>query len=142
MATISHSIEISAPSSRVWEILTDTADYPSWNPFMTELIGTLHVGSRLAVTIEPPGARKQRFTPTVTTVEPERRLAWQGRLLVPGLFDGAHSFALEPLGATSTWFTQSERFTGLLVPPLRGMLRATEAGFAEMNDALAARATT
>ena len=140
MPTISQSIDISATPSRVWEVLIATADYPEWNPFMTELNGTLSVGSRLAVTIQPPGAREQRFTPTVTVVEPERRLTWQGRLLVRGLFDGAHSFELEPLGTTSTRFTQSERFTGLLVPPLRGMLRATEAGFAEMNAALAARA--
>lgn len=140
MLTLSHSIDISASPHRVWEVLTDTAAYPEWNPFMTELSGTLQVGSRLFVTIEPPGARSQRFTPTVTVLEPEHRLEWLGRLLAPGLFDGTHSFVLETLDATTTRFTQSERFTGLLVPLLRGMLRATEEGFAEMDAALAARA--
>lgn len=140
MFTLSESIDIAASPHRVWEVLTDTAAYPEWNSFMTELSGELRVGSRLAVTIEPPGGRTQRFTPTVTDLEPERHLAWLGRLLVPGLFDGAHSFVLEPLGEDSTRFTQSERFTGLLVPLLRGMLRSTGDGFAAMNSALASRA--
>lgn len=140
METISHSIDIAATPSRVWEILTDTSDFPRWNPFLTALEGPLRVGSRLAVTIQPPGARAQSFRPTVTAVEPGRRLVWRGRLLLPRIFDGTHSFELVPLDDTSTRFTQSERFTGLLVPLLRGMLRSTEAGFAAMNTALAARA--
>ncbi|XRQ16225.1 SRPBCC domain-containing protein, partial [Actinomadura welshii] len=73
-------------------------------------------------------------------VEPERRLAWLGRLFIPGIFDGAHSFELEALTPGSTRFIQSERFSGVLVPLLRGLLRSTEAGFAAMNTALAARA--
>ncbi|MDG4798915.1 SRPBCC domain-containing protein [Micromonospora sp. WMMD1082] len=140
MPTVSHTIDIDAPASRVWAILTDTAAYPEWNPFMIALDGDLVPGSRLSVTIAPPGAKRQRFTPTVTAVEPERRLAWLGRLLIPGIFDGAHSFELEALSLASTRFTQSERFSGVLVPMVRGLLRSTEAGFAEMNSALAARA--
>ncbi|MFV2020125.1 SRPBCC family protein [Micromonospora sp. LOL_023] len=140
MPTINHTIDISAPAERVWTILTDTAAYPEWNPFITKLDGGLTRGSRLSVTIALPGAEPRRFTPTVTAVEPERRLAWFGRLLVPGIFNGAHSFDIEPLTPESTRFTQSERFSGLLVRMLRGVLRSTESGFVAMNTALAARA--
>ncbi|BBG02611.1 MULTISPECIES: SRPBCC domain-containing protein [Pseudonocardia] len=140
MLTLSHSIDIDAPADRVWAVFTDTGSYPEWNPFMTKVEGDLITGSRLAVTIVPPGGRPNSFRPTVTTVEPERRLRWLGRLLLPGIVDGAHSFELEPLSPGTTRFTQSERFSGLLVPLLRGMLRSAEAGFAEMNTALAARA--
>lgn len=138
--TLSHTIDIDAPADRVWAVLTDTAAYPEWNPFMTKLEGELAPGSRLAVTIVPPGGKSNDFSPTVTAVEPGRRLAWLGRLLLPWIFAGAHSFELRPLTAGSTRFTQSERFSGLLVPFLRGMLRSTEEGFAAMNTALAARA--
>ncbi|MDG9674080.1 SRPBCC domain-containing protein [Micromonospora sp. DH14] len=140
MPTISHTIDIAAPADRVWAILTDVGAYPEWNPFITSLDGSLTRGSRLAVTIALPGAEPRRFRPTVTAVEPERRLAWLGRLLVPGIFDGAHSFDIEPLTSGSSRFTQSERFSGLLVMMLPGMLRSTESGFAAMNRALAARA--
>jgi hypothetical protein len=81
------------------------------------------------------------FHPTVTAVDPERRLAWLGRLLVPGLFDGAHSFTLEPLPDDRTRLTQSETFRGVLVPWSGGVLQRTEAGFAAMNEALRRRVT-
>jgi hypothetical protein len=138
--TVSHTVDIEAPAHRVWDVLTDTAAYPEWNPFIVEASGDLVAGSRLAVTIVPPGRRRQRFTPTVTAIEPEQRLAWLGRLLLPGVLDGEHSFELDALGPGSTRLRQSEQFSGVLVPVLRGLLRSTEAGFAAMNRALAARA--
>jgi hypothetical protein len=36
-------------------------------------------------------------------------------------------------------FVQSERFSGFLVGPFKGMLAKTEAGFEQMNAALKAR---
>ncbi|OLS99908.1 hypothetical protein BJF90_37470 [Pseudonocardia sp. CNS-004] len=142
MPIVSHTIDIDAPANRVWAILTDTAAYSEWNTFIPKLDGSLEPGSRLDVTIAPPGAKQQRFAPTVTAVVPERRLAWLGRLLIPGIFDGAHTFELDALTTESTRFTQSERFSGLIVPILRRLLRTTEAGFAAMNTALAERAGT
>ena len=139
---LGHTIDIQAPADRVWAVLTDTAAYPTWNPFMTRLEGDLVVGARLAVTVVPPGGKPNNFSPTVTEVEPGRRLAWLGRLLATWIFAGAHSFEVRPLGPGATRFTQSERFSGLLVPLLRSTLRSTEAGFAAMNTALAERAET
>ena len=78
--------------------------------------------------------------PTVTECEPGRVLAWLGRLGLPGVFDGAHRFALEPVGGGRTRFVQSERFSGVLVPFFRRSLRThTRAGFEAMNQALAER---
>jgi hypothetical protein len=92
------------------------------------------------VRIEPPGGRGMTFRPTVLTVEPNRELRWLGRLLLPGLFDGEHSFRLEPLATGRVRLVQAERFTGLLVPILGGMLGNTERGFQAMNQALKERA--
>jgi hypothetical protein len=80
--------------------------------------------------------------PTVLSAEPERKLAWLGRLGgVPKLFDGEHTFAIEPIGPNRVRFTQSERFGGILVPFLRKMLQtSTKAGFEAMNRALKERA--
>jgi hypothetical protein len=77
-----------------------------------------------------------RFKPAVLAVRPERELRWLGHLLVPGVFDGEHYFLLEPIGSERTRLTQGEKFSGLLVRPLGGMLSATEAGFKAMNAAL------
>lgn len=74
------------------------------------------------------------------SLEEGRELRWLGRLLVPGLFDGEHSLLVEPLDRNRSRFVQSERFSGLLVGLLGGVLGKTEAGFEQMNRALKERA--
>ena len=56
------------------------------------------------------------FQPTVVVFNPNMELRWIGHLLMPGIFDGEHRFAIEPIGAERVRFVQEERFTGLLVP--------------------------
>jgi hypothetical protein len=133
-------IEVAAPPEEVWETLTAFEAYPSWNPFLVSVVGAPMVGARLKVRLEPPGGRGITLRPTVTECEPGRVLAWLGRLGLPGVFDGAHRFALEALAGGRTRFVQSERFSGVLVPLFRRSLRAhTLPGFEAMNHALADR---
>lgn len=140
MKTLRTEIEVDAPPERVWQVLMDFDAYPKWNPFIRSIEGAAAIGSRLKVRIEPPGGRGMTFRPTVRAVEPARELRWLGRLLVPGLFDGEHQLAIEPLEGGRTRFVQSERFSGLLVGLLTSALSATERGFAQMNEALKRRA--
>jgi len=137
---IETTVDIDAPPSRVWALLTDFARMGAWNPFITAISGDLAPGATLSVQVSPPGKGTMRFTPVVLTVRPERELRWRGKLLLPGLFDGEHYFLLEPLGADRTRLLHGENFSGLLVGPLAGMLPATEQGFAAMNAALAREA--
>jgi hypothetical protein len=129
MRELRREVEIDAPPSRVWAVVTDFASYPQWNPFMRRLSGELHEGAKLEVRIEPPGGRAMTFKPTVQTVEANRELRWLGRLLLPGILDGEHSLRIEPLDANRSRFVQSERFSGLLVGLVGGTLAKTEAGF-------------
>ncbi len=141
MREITTEIEIKARPPHVWEILTDFDAYPSWNPFISRIIGELRVGSRLDVTMTQPGGKPARFTPKVLRVRPNRELRWKGKLFVGGLFDGEHIFTIEPAGGSSVLFVQRERFRGILVPFLRKMLETkTRNGFLAMNKALKARA--
>ena len=138
---ISHTLEIDASPEVVWRQLADTGAYPDWNPFVRRLEGELEEGARLEVEIEPPGGRAMTFKPTVVAATPARELRWLGHLVVRGLFDGEHRFAIEPLdGGARSRFTQSERFSGLLVRPFGGTLEKTLRGFEAMNAALKARA--
>jgi hypothetical protein len=76
----------------------------------------------------------------VLAAEPARELRWLGHFLVPGLFDGEHRLAIEPLGEGRVRFVQEERFTGVLVGLFAGSLdRNTKRGFEAMNEALKAR---
>ncbi|WP_159792157.1 SRPBCC domain-containing protein [Puerhibacterium puerhi] len=137
--TITAAVDLDAAPRQVWDVLADGPSHAGWNPFLTRLDGTLTVGSRLDVRIAPPGGRPMTFRPAVTAVEPGRRLAWLGRLVLPGLFDGEHSFVLDPLPGGGTRLTQRETFRGLLVPFTGSVLRRTEAGFGAMHEALRRR---
>lgn len=136
MKHVTTVIEIPATRSQVWATLVDTAAYPEWNPFITRLAGKLVTGQQLEARIAPPGGRAMTFRPTVTQVEPGCRLEWLGSMGVRGVFDGRHSFALESLGEHRTLLTQSEDFSGILVPFTSTMLTRTKAGFEAMNEAL------
>jgi hypothetical protein len=141
MKQLHTEIEIDAPAKRVWELLTDFASYPQWNPFIRYISGHPAPGERLQARLEPPGGRAMTFKPKVLTAEPNRELRWLGRLLVPGLFDGEHSFTIEPLEENRVRFIQREAFKGLLVPLFgRSLETNTQRGFEEMNHALKGRA--
>jgi hypothetical protein len=134
-------IEIAASAERVWDILTDFASYPEWNPFIRHISGELKVGERLEVRLEPPDSRGITLRPTVLRAEPNRVMGWVGHLLVPGLFDGEHSLATEPLEENRVRFVQHEAFKGVLVSLLaRSLDNNTLRGFEEMNEALKERA--
>lgn len=133
-------IRINAPPYRVWQILTDFAAYPQWNPFITRISGVAQTGGRLHITVQPVGGKAMSFSPRVSVAE-QPELRWQGKLLLPGLFDGEHFFLLEDLGNGQTKLVHGEHFSGLLVGLFaRSLEQGTLAGFEKMNLALKQRA--
>ena len=143
MKELRSQIEIEAPAERVWQVLTDFAAYPEWNPFIRRVNGRPEVGEQLVVRMRPSGTKGITLRPIVMKVDPNRQLRWLGHLLVPGLFDGEHIFEIEELARDRVLFVQREVFKGLLVPLLaRSLDRDTQRGFEEMNRALRERAET
>jgi hypothetical protein len=139
--SIATAVEIDAPSSRVWDVLVDLPAYREWNPFIVEADGTVAVGERLSLRMALPGREPMTIEPRLLVVEPGRELRWKGRILVPGLFDGEHSFVLTPLADGRTRLDHSERFAGLLLPVAKSLVYdATVASFHALDAALAARA--
>jgi hypothetical protein len=139
-AEIQTDIWIERRPADVWQILTATDEYPSWNPFIRHLRGELHPGSRIEAVIAPPDSTPMTFRPIVITVQREREIGWLGSVWIRCLFDGVHSFRLESDGRRTHLF-QAERFSGVLVGRLsNGILRETQRGFVAMNQALKQRA--
>jgi len=54
------------------------------------------------------------FKPKMVNVETNREMSWLGRLLIPGLFNGEHSFTIEALDEKGVRFVQHEKFTDCL----------------------------
>jgi hypothetical protein len=137
LAELFSMLEIDAPAERVWQILTDFARYPEWNPLIRRIDGEPLKRAELDLLIHPDGARAMRFRPRIVTFRPPRELRWRGRLPIPGLFDGEHRFVVEHLGPRRSRLIHEQRFRGLLVPFLRRRLEApVKRGFEAMNSAL------
>jgi hypothetical protein len=137
---LSAEIEIEASPDTVWAILIDFAAYPEWNPFALSLAGEARIGETLEVRLQPPGGKPMTFKPTVTGLEAGSYFEWLGRLGIRGVSDGRHQFRIEPT-SSGTRLTQSEEFTGILVPLLSRFLEGgTRLGFEAMNQALKERA--
>ncbi len=133
-------IEILASPERVWETLVDFAAYPDWNPFIVRAAGQPVPDSRLELRMRLPGRRPRTFRPKVLEAAPGRRLRWLGHLLIRGLFDGEHTFSIDPLGPDRVRLTQREEFRGLLVPLILAFIgKPTQEGFRQMNQALKVR---
>ena len=140
MKEIVTEIEIDASAEAVWEILVDFGAYPDWNPLIRSAVGEVLELKRIKIKVELTPNRRMTFRPTLLKVTPGQELRWLGRLMLPGLFDGAHAFLLNQVSATRTKLIQKERFTGMLVPIIWRFIAAdTERTFHAMNKALKIR---
>jgi hypothetical protein len=136
--SIRTEIWINSSPQQVWDVLTATAEYPSWNPMISRLAGELQEGQVIEITLGK-GSDSMTLHPRILGVQTAQELRWKGSVLVPGIFDGEHLFLLEKLG-NQTHLIQSEEFTGLLVGKLtEGVLRETSAQMTAMNIALKQR---
>jgi hypothetical protein len=134
---LSTEIVINAPQDKVWKAFTDFKEYPKWNPFIRSLTGDVKIGSTIHAVIQPKGGAAMNFNPVITQVKDEDTLQWEGRLFLPGIFTGKHTFQLVRIDRNKTKFIQKEDFNGLLVPFVD--LNPTLEGFKSMNARLKER---
>ncbi len=104
------SVTIKAPASRVWEILTDGASYPTWDSGVTRVDGRIADGERITVHSEvSPG----RAFPVEVHMDSPTEMRWVGGLPA-GLFRGVRTFRVLP-GDEMTTLTMREEYSGPLV---------------------------
>ncbi|GGL05776.1 SRPBCC domain-containing protein [Streptomyces flaveus] len=138
------SVEIQAAPEQVWDVLTDFSAYPQWNPFVTRAEvtsddGRLRPGATLRNRMEQGGGTST-FTPDVLVASPGKELRWLGKVGPGWLVDAEHRFLIERTGPRTVRLTQSEDFTGTLVPFAESQLRnETLPQFHAMNEALKKR---
>jgi len=110
-------VNIRAKAERIWCLLTDAKGFPRWNSTVTRIEGQIREGERLRLHV--PGTDRT-FTPTVSAVVPCERMTWTGGFAP--LFKGVRTFELKRREDGSTDFAMAERFSGLLLPLLKGSL--------------------
>jgi hypothetical protein len=139
--TIRSTLEIRAPIDVVWQVLTDFAAYPAWNPHVRQISGQAGVGQRLTLVSHPPGGRPMRFRPLIIGWQPPHELCWRTTFMTRAIFTAEHAFRLQPIDDERVRFIQDETFRGLAVPLYsRFRLSATRRGFDQMSQALRERA--
>ena len=137
--TLTSEITIQASPQTVWAVLTDFPAYPEWKPIEIHMEGQPIAGTVIHHTSQLPGGKPRNFSPTIVAAEPGRVLAWEGRILAPGLFDVHHRFELSPTSGDATTLRQSERFSGVLIPFFPKILRQTQVAFETANQAIKSR---
>lgn len=136
---IRSEIVVNSPASRVWQVLIDFEAYQQWNPFIRKVDGVARQGNRISTQMLL-GNSKMTFHPIILAVEPDKELRWLGHLFIPWIFDGEHSFVIEPLSENQVRLVQREEFNGLLIPFFASVLEDARSGFEGMNRALKERA--
>ena len=134
--SVTTQIEINAPADKVRAAVVDYKSYPTWNPFVLRIVGDMTEGNDVRVTVKPVGQPEITGTGHVVATE-ENRIAWSGRLGLPGVFSGVHTFLIEPEGPNKTLFINKESMRGLSV--LFYDFKPAGDGFAAMNVALKER---
>lgn len=116
------TVEVDAPPSKVWQIISDIDNWPSWNPDVrsARLEGKLQPGSAF-VWKAGPG----RIRSVLTAVERGALLAWRGETL--GI-SALHVWRLEPTESGTTHVVTEESWAGLLPRAFpRAMTRTLQA---------------
>jgi uncharacterized protein YndB with AHSA1/START domain len=109
-------LEVAAPPELVWEVLTDFARWPEWNPDVRSMSfeGPLAPGAMFRWKAGPG-----TIVSTVEEVDPPRYVRWRGRTLS---IAAIHEWWFEER-AGGTHVATEESFSGALARVLRRMLQ-------------------
>lgn len=137
MNEVSTEIVIENCAERVWQVLTDFAAYPAWNPSIRRAAGELKSGGRLDLDVRVFPFLDWSLQATILKAEPYREIRWKANFLFAWLFQGEHALMIQPIAGNRVRFIQREVYTGILVPILTRLLSGrTRRGFQQMNYAL------
>lgn len=136
MKSYEASAAIAATPEAVWAVLTNGAEYPSWDSGVKRVEGVVERDAKIKVFSELSPNRA--FPVVVSEFEPGRRMAWRGGMPL-GLFRGVRTFSLEPDG-DGTKFAMREEFTGPLLPLIWRTMPDLQPSFDQFSAGLKERA--
>ena len=123
MQEIKTEIEISAPPSKVWEIIKDIEKWQEWSPTINASQGIASIGSKLSITMmsEEKGKDGPKYTPIILKLEEPKYFHWRAHMMAEFIFTNDKIFLLEEI-STGTKVTHIETFKGLITPMFRGKI--------------------
>ncbi len=134
---IDTSITIQANPEDIWKTLLDLEAYEDWNPMLRNVQTGLAIGDAVSFEVLRDDKKPLKLNARITLREEDKALSWKGGNSL--LLSGHHYCRIEKAENGQCRFYHGERFTGLLLPLLRPILRDAPAQYEAMNDALKAR---
>jgi len=110
-------INIHASPDRVWALMTNAADFPRWNSTVKSVEGKIAAGEtiQLVATISPT----RTFKLNIIEFVPGKRMVWSDG---NAMFKGVRTYTVNGRSDSSTDFSMSEVYTGLMLPMIAGSL--------------------
>ena len=138
--TIKTQIVLPASPEKSWDVLTDFARYPDWNPYLPRVEAKFVSGESVSFTlVDENFPEPLELAAQLGEVSVNRSFYWTGRLGIQGLFDTRHVFELYPRDDGNTDLHHYEEFRGIipaLLPQREKRAEYTRAAFERMNMAL------
>lgn len=137
MREVRTEIEIAAPSTKVWSILTDFNNWKEWNPIINQASGVASLGSELSITMRnEDGKDGPKYMPIITILQQPKSFRWRAKMMSEFVFTNDKVFELEET-SSGTRLIHKELFSGMLVPLFWSKLnKGVVPMLKSMNDAL------
>jgi len=136
---IEHVLEVDAPPTVVWEVLTDLPRYPEWNPFVVECRSTLEPGAPIDLLVKLR-AKPQRQREWMIENVAGKGFAYRMKPFPLGALSSRRSHELVDLGGGRTRYRSHMQLAGWLMPLVRALLGTNLArGFTDMSAAVRSR---
>lgn len=133
-------VQVAAPASVVWEVITDLGRYPEWNPFCLECRSTLKPGDPIHMKVNLTG-KPQSVEEVMAEFVPGSRFAYHMKPMPLGALSSLRSHDVRARGAEQSSYRSHFELRGWLRPLVQGLLgRKLQNGFDAMTDAVKARA--
>jgi hypothetical protein len=136
---IDRELEIEAPASVAWKVLTDVQAYGQWNPFVPECRSTLRPGDPIEMRVRL-GKRTSTQVEQMLTFEEGRGFSYRMRPLALGALSSLRVQRIEAVDDRRCRYHSHFELRGWLMPLVRALLgRDLVAGFDGMSQGLKRR---
>lgn len=133
--SVRHEITINATPEKVWQVLTNTSEYPNWNPTMQLVKGDVKVGNQVTYKFTQDANNSYEVPITVKQIIPNELLNQAGGY--PFILAYNHKYILEPQG-NGTKVIINEDYSGIGVNFWNPA--PVEKAYGTLNEALKKRA--
>lgn len=139
--SIHHELEIAASPSRVWQVITDFAAYPEWNPFVVACESSLAPGDPILMRVHVFSSFAQAQRETVFEHVSGERLCYGLASQALGAIASRRCHQVRAGAGGHTRYESSFELSGWLAPLVKALLgRRLQHGFDAMAAALVRRA--